>query len=167
MTDAAKAASPATSPSGLALKDMLLIALGVGIIGAAIDWLQLEHGFTHLAAPLAATLFGAIALPDAPASQPRAMFGGHIICVICSILVIQFVPWPAAHVLLCFAASIAAMQLLRVVHAPAVATIYFVAKGHADWSIIAAPFLPGLIAITLGAVLYHRLRGTTYPRNWF
>jgi CBS-domain-containing membrane protein len=99
-------------------------------------------------------LFG---LTRAPATQPRALFGGHLGAAFIGIACYQafgeslWVYVLALTIALCF------MLLTRTVHPPAGANPILMVHVHAGWSALLQPVLLGVGVLALVAVVWSRL----------
>lgn len=170
MTDTKTTATPVPAQAQTyqqhRLLETLAIAGGIALIAFIADFVGKIGGVSAFAPPLAASLFLMIALPESAMSQPRAVVGGQLVCAILSLIVVQYCPVPLLIVPVAFFIAVAAMILLRVIHAPAAATIYLVASAHHDWMMVATPFVSGLAVILPLAMMVNKLRGHKYPRHW-
>lgn len=99
-------------------------------------------------------LFG---LTRAPAAQPRALFGGHLLGALAGIASFQLLgdglPAYACAVVL----ALGLMLATRTVHPPAGANPILMVYAHAQWSALLYPVLAGVATLAVVAVLWSRL----------
>jgi CBS-domain-containing membrane protein len=99
-------------------------------------------------------LFG---LTRAPAAQPRALLGGHLIGALCGIAATQWLGTSLAAYALAVSTALALMLLTRTVHPPAGANPVLMVGAHAGWPALLDPVLAG-VAVLLGvALIWSRL----------
>lgn len=99
-------------------------------------------------------LFG---LTRAPAAQPRALFGGHLLGALAGIMCFQFL---GTGLLACASAVAVALGLMlatRTVHPPAGANPIIMVYAHAQWSALLFPVFTGVVVLAAVAVLWSRL----------
>lgn len=137
--------------------DSLLSGLGAAFGFAALqfanDRILKDQGLSCLCPPLGAVAVLLFCMPTAPASQPKAVIGGHLIAGLVSYAIVESnikLPVLLYPELLAVSLTIAIMSYLKVVHPPAGAYAFlFVNKGM-GYKGIYAPGLVGAI-ILLGA----------------
>jgi CBS-domain-containing membrane protein len=99
-------------------------------------------------------LFG---LTRAPAAQPRALFGGHILGALAGIACFQFLGAGLLAYASAVAVALGLMLATRTVHPPAGANPIIMVYVHAQWSALLFPVFTGVAALTAVAVLWSRL----------
>lgn len=111
-------------------------------------------------------LFG---LTQAPAAQPRALFGGHLGGALVGISCYQafgdaFWVFTLAQVL-----GMVLMLLTKTVHPPAGANAIIMVYVHANWTALWNPVLLGILSLAGVAVVWSRLYPGLihYPVAWF
>jgi CBS-domain-containing membrane protein len=111
-------------------------------------------------------LFG---LSTAPAAQPRALFGGHIISALIGILCYQL--WGDVLWVYVFAemVTLVALLLTRTVHPPAGANPLIMIQAHAGFSVLVSVVLLSTGLMALAAALWSRCtpgQVSHYPVEW-
>ena len=99
-------------------------------------------------------LFG---LTRAPAAQPRALFGGHLLGALAGIACVQLL---GTGLLACASAVAVALGLMlatRTVHPPAGANPIIMVYAQAQWSALLFPVFTGVAVLAAVAVLWSRL----------
>lgn len=144
--------------------------LGIGLVGLLADALPMLHllliGSFGASAVL---LYGA---PQAPFSQPRNLFGGHLISAAVGVACFRYLPdvsvlQEAAAV----ATAIALMMLTHTIHPPGGATALIAVIGsdavHAlGWAYL-FPVLMGALLLLLVAIVVNNLfEPGSYPDRW-
>jgi len=99
-------------------------------------------------------LFG---LTRAPAAQPRALFGGHVLGALAGIASFQLLGSGLAAYAFAVAVTLGLMLATRTVHPPAGANPLIMVYAHAQWSALLFPVFTGVAALTLVAVVWSRL----------
>jgi len=123
-----------------------------------------------LIAPMGASAVLLFAVPASPFSQPWPVFGGHLVSAAIALALHGLAPDPALAAGLAVGAGIAAMSLLGCLHPPAggtaiLMTVSSPAIAAAGWRFLAAPVALNAILLLLGATLFHRLTGHSYPHR--
>ncbi|AFJ48180.1 putative HPP family protein [Shimwellia blattae DSM 4481 = NBRC 105725] len=144
-----------------------------GILGGvtgitAISYLGMFSGVPWIIAPFGATCVLLFAAPQTPLAQPRNVIFGHLIAAFCGLLFINVLGNTPFFMAIAVGMAIAAMQILRVTHAPAGANpiIIFMANIH-DWNFMITPVLVGSVTLVLVALIINNIRSTDkYPVYW-
>jgi CBS-domain-containing membrane protein len=92
-----------------------------------------------------------------PATQPRALFGGHFVGALTGIACYRFFGDALWVYVLAQSLTLALMLLLRTVHPPAGANPILMIHSHANWPALFEPVLFGTGALVLVAVVWSRL----------
>ena len=99
-------------------------------------------------------LFG---LTGAPAAQPRALFGGHLISALIGIICYQLFDDALWVYLLAEVITLAVLLLTQTVHPPAGANPLIMIQAHAGFGHLIAVVLVGVTILALVAALWSRL----------
>jgi CBS-domain-containing membrane protein len=99
-------------------------------------------------------LFG---LTRAPAAQPRALFGGHLLGALSGIASYQILGAGLPAYACAVAVALGLMLATRTVHPPAGANPIIMVYAHSHWSALLHPVLSGVAALAAFAVLWSRL----------
>ncbi|VEU44354.1 unnamed protein product [Pseudo-nitzschia multistriata] len=123
-------------------------------VGAAVSFAMLHtvhdsvlapQGLSCLCPPLGAVAVLLFCLPGAPASQPKAVIGGHILAGLIGYAVVEnSIPYGEA---VAVALTITAMTFFKVVHPPAGAYAFLYVNKGMGWKGILAPGLAGAIVL--------------------
>ena len=139
-------------------------AVALGVVLEAIDPPTAPLFLASLGGS-AVFLFG---LTRAPAAQPRALFGGHILGALVGVLCAQFLgdaPWVyiAALVL-----TLVLMLATQTVHPPAGANPLIMLHAHAGFASLWFPVFVGVGVLAIVAALWSRLVPGMihYPHRW-
>ncbi|KAL7529090.1 hypothetical protein ACHAXR_002792 [Thalassiosira sp. AJA248-18] len=115
-------------------------ATGFAALQIANDYILKDHGISCLCPPLGAVAVLLFCLPGAPASQPKAVIGAHVIAGVIGYAVVQ--SGLAYGEAIAVALTITAMSAAKMVHPPAGAYAFlYVNKGMGLKGILA----PGLV----------------------
>jgi CBS-domain-containing membrane protein len=136
------------------------LALALALVGPGSS--------TFLLASLGGSTVFLFGLTRAPATQPRALFGGHLSAALIGIACYQAfgdVFW--VYVV----AELAAMSLMlftKTVHPPAGANPILMVHFHAGWSALLNPVFLGVVSLAVIAALWSRLYPglVHYPLVW-
>ena len=111
-------------------------------------------------------LFG---LTNAPAAQPRALFGGHLGSALIGILCYQVFGDALWVYALAQALALGFMLLTRTVHPPAGANPLIMIYGHSTVSALWQPIFIGVLSLAIVAAIWTRLVTglSRYPVAWF
>mmetsp|Transcript_10243 Transcript_10243/g.23989 ORF Transcript_10243/g.23989 Transcript_10243/m.23989 type:complete len:168 (-) Transcript_10243:662-1165(-) len=142
--------------------DAIVAGIGAGISFAALhivhDRVLAPRGLSCLCPPLGAVAVLLFCLPSAPASQPRAVIGGHIVAGLIGYAVVESgIPYGEAVAVAC---TISAMTFFGVVHPPAGAYAFLYVNKGMGWKGI---FAPGLVGGVVLVVVQKFVNGTLKP----
>lgn len=125
--------------------------------------------------PLVVASMGASAIlvfvvPASPLSQPRAVFGGHMLAASVGLLVRPAVPDPWLAAGLAIGIAIAVMNLLRCLHPPAGGTVLLAVFAAAPepasrWTFLIMPLALDVLLLLVCAIAWNRLTGHSYPHR--
>ncbi|MCO6544719.1 MAG: HPP family protein [Gilliamella sp.] len=147
------------------------VAILRGFIGGALGILTLLvitqwGGTLAIMAPFGATCVLLFAVPKSPLAQPRSVIGGHFISSFIGVLFINL--FSNGIIPIAVGTSIALMQLLRVVHAPAGANpILIMMSGITNYSFLITPVLIGSVLLVIVALIVNNIGiETRWPNYW-
>lgn len=153
------------------MKTLLLRLIWV-LVGSSVAitlalWITQANSPLLLASLGGTTLF-LFALTSAPAAQPRAVFGAHLISSVVGILAYQLFGDAFWVYILALVATIGVLLILRCVHPPAGANPLIMIQAHASFIHLGVTVLVGVSVIFIVAYLWSRvLPGTKhYPLSW-
>lgn len=138
--------------------------LGIFVLLIVTYW----GGTLSIMAPFGATCVLLFALPKSPLAQPRSVIGGHFISALVGLLALNFLGNGMVTIAFAVGVSIALMQLLRVVHAPAGAnSILIIMSGTHDYWFLFTPVLSGAVLLVIVALIVNNIgAGTKWPNYW-
>lgn len=144
-----------------------------GLVGGFLGILLLMYltkwsGSSWIMAPFGATCVLLFALPASPLAQPRNIIGGHLISTFIGLLFINLMGESILSVSLAVGLSIAAMQALRITHAPAGADpIVIILSGIYGFDFLLNPVLSGSVALVMvGIVVNNAGTNLRWPHYW-
>jgi CBS-domain-containing membrane protein len=111
-------------------------------------------------------LFG---LTGAPAAQPRALFGGHLISALIGIICYQLFGDALWVYLIAEVITLMVLLLTQTVHPPAGANPLIMIQAHAGFGHLIAVVLVGVTILAIVAALWSRLtpgKALHYPVKW-
>jgi CBS-domain-containing membrane protein len=110
-------------------------------------------------------LFG---LTRAPAAQPRALFGGHLLGAAVGIVCFQALGDATWVYALALVLALLAMLLTRTVHPPAGANPLIMIHAHAGFDALWQPVLLGILLLAGVAIIWSRIFPgmVHYPERW-
>lgn len=138
--------------------------LGILLVASLAMW----SGTPWIIAPFGATCVLLFALPRSPLAQPRNVVFGHLVSALSGLVFINLIGDSTISMALSVGCAIAAMQVLRITHAPAGANplVIFMAGIH-NWDFLIAPVLIGAVTLVVVALVLNNLRsGDKYPSYW-
>jgi len=128
--------------------------------------------------PLPALMFASIgasavlvfAVPASPLAQPWPVIGGNVISATVGLGVVHLVPDPMIAAGVAVAAAIAAMTVARCLHPPGGGTAIIpvlagVGSNAVDRTFPIAPVALNAVLLVVGAWLFHRMSGHSYPHR--
>jgi CBS-domain-containing membrane protein len=129
--------------------DAIIAGIGAAVSFAALhvvhDLILAPQGLSCLCPPLGAVAVLLFCLPSAPASQPKAVIGGHIVSGLVGFVVVE--SGLAYGEAVAVALTIALMTYFEVVHPPAGAYAFLYVNKGMGWKGIFAPGLVGGIVL--------------------
>ena len=166
---AAGTAIPAAAPSPVAGARAALVA-GVGtFVGiAVIGGLARASGQPLVLGSFGASCVLLFGFPSGPFSQPRNVFGGHVLTSAVGLLALGLLGpgwWAMA---LAAAVAVALMILTKTVHPPAGSNPVIIFVGHAAWPFLLVPTAAGAAMLVGVAWLFWRVREPgAWPLRWW
>lgn len=121
-----------------------------------------------LLASLGGTTLFLFALTTAPAAQPRAVFGAHLISSLTGILAYQLFGDGFWVYVFALVVTIAVLLLIRCVHPPAGANPLIMIQAHASFMHLGVTVMVGVTIIFITAIIWSRLGvgSRKYPVSW-
>lgn len=142
--------------------DAIFAGIGAALSFAALhvvhDTFLAPQGLSCLCPPLGAVAVLLYCLPGAPASQPKAVIGGHLVAGLIGYAVVESkLPYGEA---IAVALTISGMSFFKVVHPPAGAYAFLYVNKGMGWKGI---FAPGLVGGIVLVVVQKIINGTIKP----
>ncbi|GAL86668.1 CBS-domain-containing membrane protein [Sporocytophaga myxococcoides] len=144
---------------------------GIGLIGLINSQIFEVQDHIFLIGSFGASAVLLYGVSNSPLSQPRNLFGGHILSAIVGVTTAQLLPdtlWFAST--LAVSLSIMVMQMTKTLHPPGGATALIANIGSAKikelgyWYVV-SPVASGVIILFLIAMVFNNLSGRKYPLN--
>jgi CBS-domain-containing membrane protein len=151
-------------------KTLRLACIAAGVFAGVLAalWAAGPRVNPFLLASLGGSAVFLFGLTRAPAAQPRALLGGHLIGALSGIACYQAFGDALWVYALAQTLALLAMLLVRAVHPPAGANPILMVHVHAGWSALWQPVLVGVLALVAVAVVWTRLvpGHARYPVKW-
>lgn len=146
---------------------LLWVLLGSSVAISLALWATNNNSPLMLASLGGTTLF-LFALTTAPAAQPRAVFGAHLISSLIGIVAYQLFGDALWVYVVAVVVTIAVLLIVRCVHPPAGANPLIMIHMHADFIHLGISVLSGVTIIFIVAYIWSRLGvgSTKYPVSW-
>jgi len=146
---------------------LLWVLLGSSVAISLVLWVTNVFSPLMLAS-LGGTVLFLFVMTTAPAAQPRAVFGAHLISALIGIIVYQLFGDAFWVYVLAVVVTIAVLLIVRCVHPPAGANPLIMIQGHADFIHLGISVLSGVTIIFVVAYIWSRLGvgSTKYPISW-
>lgn len=125
-------------------------------IGLALYLVGVPHAPFVLASLGGSTVF-LFGLTRAPAAQPRALLGGHLLGAAIGIACVQLLGPSLLAYVLAVVLTLSAMLLTRTVHPPAGANPVLMVYAQASWPTLLDPVLLGVASLMAVAFIWSRL----------
>ena len=128
-------------------------AVAVGGLEFAAIWREQPYPLI----PFVTSIALVMGAPDAEASRPRALIGGHVLCTVVGYLFLALFgssPWIAA---IAAGAAVATMLATRTFHPPAGIDPFLVVNDALGPAFLLGTVLPGSLALAAFAALWRRL----------
>ena len=129
-------------------------ALGIAIAVGVMEFLAQLGQVSYAKVPFVTSIVLAIALPDAPASTPRAIIGGHIASTLAGIAVVYLLGTQDFSAALAVGLAVLAMAATRTMHPPAGLDAFLVVSQGLPASWLLFPVIPGAILLAVFAVIW-------------
>jgi len=146
---------------------LIWVLLGSSVAITLALWVTQANSPLLLASLGGTTLF-LFALSTAPAAQPRAVFGAHLISSLVGILAYQLFGDAFWVYILALVVTIGILLMVRCVHPPAGANPLIMIQAHASFMHLGITVLVGVSIIFIVAYLWSRLGVGVrkYPISW-
>lgn len=146
---------------------LLWVLLGSSIAISMALWATQATSLLMLASLGGTTLF-LFVLTTAPAAQPRAVFGAHLIGALIGILAYQLFGDGFWVYVIALVVTISILLLTRCVHPPAGANPLIMIQAHASFIHLGITVLTGVLIIFSVAYIWSRLGvgSRKYPVSW-
>ena len=146
----------------------LLWALSGSLVAISLALWVTKAASPLLLASLGGTTLFLFALSTAPAAQPRAVFGAHLISSLIGVIAFQIFGDAFWVNVLAVVVTIGALLLARCVHPPAGANPLIMIQAHATFIHLGLTVLVGVTILFIVAVVWSRLGtgGKKYPVSW-
>jgi CBS-domain-containing membrane protein len=148
---------------------LLWISIGASVaLGLALFFTRASESPLMLASLGGSTIF-LFGLTGAPAAQPRALFGGHLISAFVGIACYQLFADALWVYLLAEIITLALLLLTQTVHPPAGANPLIMIHAHAGFSHLIFVVLVGVLILAISAAIWSRCtpgKGLHYPVKW-
>lgn len=146
---------------------LLWVLLGSSIAISLALWATQATSLLMLASLGGTTLF-LFVLTTAPAAQPRAVFGAHLIGALIGIIAFQLFGDGAWVYVIALVVTIGVLLLVRCVHPPAGANPLIMIQAHASFIHLGVTVLTGVLIIFAVAYIWSRLGIglRKYPISW-
>lgn len=154
-------------PMKILLLRLIWVLIGSSVaIGLAL-WATKANSALLLASLGGTTLF-LFALTTAPAAQPRAVFGAHLISSLIGIVAYQLFGDAFWVYVFALVLTIVILLLVRCVHPPAGANPIIMIQAHAGFIHLGITVMLGVSIIFIVAFIWSRLGvgNTKYPTSW-
>lgn len=131
-------------------------------------WLIAPPVSPFLLASLGGSTLFLFGLTHAPATQPRALFGGHIGCALIGIICYHFFGDTLWVYALAEALALCYVLMAKTMHPPAGANPVIMISSHAGFNALIQPVFIGVFALALVTVIWSRLYPglVHYPAKW-
>jgi CBS-domain-containing membrane protein len=148
---------------------LLWIATGIAAGISLALWLVQATTSPLFLASLGGSAIFLFGLTRAPAAQPRALFGGHLVSALVGITCYQLFGEALWVYAVAAVAAGVLMLLMKAVHPPAGANPLIMIHAHASWSGLLQPVLLGVLALAVVAAIWSRIHPgmVRYPVAWF
>lgn len=146
---------------------LLWVLLGSTVAITLALWVTQANSPLLLASLGGTTLF-LFVLTTAPAAQPRAVFGAHLIGALIGIIAYQLFGDGFWVYVIALIVTIGILLLLRCVHPPAGANPLIMIQAHASFMHLGITVLTGVLIIFVVAYIWSRLGvgSRKYPVSW-
>ena len=146
---------------------LLWVLLGSGVAISLTLWVTKANSPLLLASLGGTTLF-LFVLTTAPAAQPRAVFGAHLIGALIGIIAYQLFGDGFWVYVIALIITIGVLLLVRCVHPPAGANPLIMIQAHASFIHLGITVLTGVLIIFAVAYIWSRLGvgSRKYPVSW-
>ena len=141
---------------------------GAGAALGLVLWLVDPPSSPLLLASFGGTAVFLFGLTRAPAAQPRALFGGHLIGALVGVACFQLLGDATWVYLLALALTLVLMLVTGTVHPPAGANPIIMIHAHAGFTAVFNPVASGVVVLAVVAAAWSRVAPDTirYPSSW-
>jgi len=107
-----------------------------------------------------------MAVHESPLAQPKNLMLGHVFSALSGVLVYILLGESFYALGLGVALAIFVMMITNTIHPPAGANPIIVILGGKSFSFVLFPVVVGALIIIIFAIIYNKILGRNYPKNW-
>lgn len=144
----------------------VLFGAGIGLVLALA--VVRPEGSTILLASLGGTALFLFGLTTSPSTQPRALFGGHLLSALIGVIAYQLLGDATWVMILAVVVTIGVLLLTKTVHPPAGANPLIMISSHAGFFDIWSHVFVGVLVLAATTYVWSRIKPSeiAYPLNW-
>ncbi|HZH61988.1 MAG TPA: HPP family protein [Metabacillus sp.] len=148
------------------LGDTFISASGGLIAITVISFIAVMLGYPMILGPMGASCLLVFAAHSLPFSQPRQIFGGHLVSTSTSLVIWNIFGKSHLSIGLTLAIVLFLMIILKLIHPPAAASAMVAINTEAGWGFLISIILSSILLILI-SVLYNNLfKNRQYPKQW-
>tara|TARA_X000000368_G_C23026994_1_gene710702 strand:- start:1039 stop:1518 length:480 start_codon:yes stop_codon:yes gene_type:complete len=149
------------------LINAFLAAIGGFICIGFLSYLNMTFdGSIWLIPPFGASMVLVMAVHESPLAQPKNLMLGHVFSALSGVLVYILLGESFYALGLGVALAIFVMMITNTIHPPAGANPIIVILGGKSFSFVLFPVVVGALIIIIFAIIYNKILGRNYPKNW-
>ncbi|ERN54433.1 HPP family protein [Alkalihalophilus marmarensis] len=153
-------------PSSVPIKDSMVSAAGSFIAILVISGIAMLLGYPMILGPMGASCLLVFAAHAGPFSQPRQIFGGHLIASITALSIWDIFGRNHLTIEITLAVILFLMIVMKLVHPPAAASGMVAINTQAGWGFLVTIAVTSIVLIIISVLYNNFFKDRQYPKQW-
>jgi CBS-domain-containing membrane protein len=152
--------------SSVPIKDSMVSAAGSFIAILVISGIAMLLGYPMILGPMGASCLLVFAAHAGPFSQPRQIFGGHLVASITALSIWDIFGRNHITIGITLALILFLMIVMKLVHPPAAASGMVAINTQAGWGFLVTIAVTSIVLIIISVLYNNFFKDRQYPKQW-
>ncbi|MBU8908672.1 HPP family protein [Desertibacillus haloalkaliphilus] len=154
------------SESRIALTDNIIATTGGLIAIIVLSFIAIPLGYPMVLGPMGASALLVFVAYAGPFSQPRHIFGGHLLSTLTALAVWDLFGRTHITIGITLALVLFLMIFAKVLHPPAAASAIVAINTEVGWGFLVTTMICALVLIAISVVYNNFFKDRQYPKQW-